>query len=59
MAHVHFTSAIYLIKSPFFLIKDYCLRGENILNLYPQSMQIKSFDRGGKLKWQLFQAAEV
>lgn len=33
--------------------------GKIILNLYPQSMQIKSFNRGGKLKQQLFQAAEV
>lgn len=28
MAHVQFTSATYLIESPFFLIKDYCLRGK-------------------------------
>jgi len=33
--------------------------GKVILNLYPQSMQIKSFNRGGKLEGPLFQAAEV
>jgi len=59
MAHIQFTSAMCLIKGPFLLIKYYCLfMGKIIPNLYPQSMQIKLIDSGGKRKQQFFQAAE-
>lgn len=48
-----------LIKGPFLSIKYYRLfMGKIILNLYPQSMQIKLINSGGKLKQQFFQAAE-
>jgi len=59
MAHIQLTSTMCLIKGPFLLIKYYCLfMGKIIPNLYPQSMQIKLIDSGGKRKQQFFQAAE-
>lgn len=59
----HDTCTIYisyiLNQKSFLPNKRLLFTGKMILNLYPQSMQIKSFNGGGKLKWQLFQAAEV
>lgn len=49
----------YILNQKSFLPnKRLLFTGKIILNLYPQSMQIRSFNRGGKLNRQLVQAAE-